>query len=154
MNNRKIKDIKFGEECEQLFLSKFKNVIKNSDNINDEIDFKHKNKKIIYELKSRKYNFGDCPDWKVGYNKLVYGYKNYVLKGYDFYIYMLFYDGLRYWKFNKNEIDKKMCGYCERVDRGRIEKKYYFNIKRELFKKSKIYMKAPKPSDPFEKCLL
>lgn len=28
MNNRKLQDLKFGEECEKLFLSKFKNVKK------------------------------------------------------------------------------------------------------------------------------
>jgi len=152
MNKVNKGDEEFGDKCEKLFLSKFKNVIKNSEDKNDEIDFKHKTKKIIYELKGRNYNFNHCEDWKVGYNKLIYADKNYI--GYKFYIYMLFYDGLWYWKFNKNEIEDKMCGYCDRVDRGKKETKYYFNIKRELFTKSKIDIKAPKPPDPFEKCLL
>ena len=152
MNKRNKEDEEFGDKCEKLFLSKFKNVIKNSEDKNDEIDFKHKTKKRIYELKGRKYNFNDCNDWKVGYNKLVCADKYY--QGYKFYIYMLFYDGLYYWRFNKNEIEKEMCGYCDRVDRGKKETNYYFNIKKELFTKSKIHIVAPKPPDPFEECLL
>lgn len=152
MNNRKKEDEDFGKLCEELFLSKFKYIIKNSNDKNDEIDFKHISKKIIYELKGRKYNFTDCNDWKVGFNKLICAYENY--KRYKFYIYMLFYDGLYYWKFNPKQIEKNMCGYCDRVDRGRKESNYYFNIKRELFTKSKIHIEAPKPKDPFEECLL
>ena len=50
MNNRKLQDLKFGEECEELFLSKFKNVKKKSNDKMDEIDFKHNTKKIIYTI--------------------------------------------------------------------------------------------------------
>ena len=155
MNNRKLQDLKFGEECEELFLSKFKNVKKKSNDKMDEIDFKHKTKKILYELKARKYNFTDCLDWKVGMNKLVYHQNN--NKNGKFYVYMLFYDGLYYWKYNEKQVHKNDCGWDERVDRGKKEKNYYFNIKRKLFKKSKYDIFAPKDMSNvknIDKCLI
>tara|TARA_R110000787_G_scaffold275311_2_gene383831 strand:- start:157 stop:627 length:471 start_codon:yes stop_codon:yes gene_type:complete len=142
MNLIKANDLKFGEVCEGIFLSVFKNYKKKSSNIMDAIDFKHKTKNKLAELKGRKYNFTDCKDWKVSMNKLTYHQK--YNKGGDFFVYMLFYDGLYFWKYNAKEVRKKDCGWDERVDRGKTEKNFYFNIKRELFKKSKYDIVAPK----------
>ena len=155
MNSRKTNDLKFGEVCEGIFLSVFKNYKKKSSNEMDEIDFKHKKKNKLAELKGRKYYFNDAKDWKVGVNKLRYHQKH--NKGGEFYVYMLFYDGLYYWKYNDKEVHKKDCGWDERVDRGRIEKHFYFNIKRELFKKSKYNIVAPKDMNNLkniEECLI
>ena len=116
-------------------------------------NIKKKNK--LAELKGRKYYFNDAKDWKVGVNKLRYHQKH--NKDGEFYVYMLFYDGLYYWKYNDKEVHKKDCGWDERVDRGRIEKHFYFNIKRELFKKSKYNIVAPKDMNNLkniEECLI
>ena len=70
---------------------------------------------------------------------------------------MLFYDGLYFWKYNEKEVHKKDCGWDSRVDRGKTEKNFYFNIKRELFKKSKYDIYAPKDMSDvknIEKCLI
>lgn len=155
MNYRKLQDLIFGDKCEKLFLSKFKNINKKSNNVMDEIDFKHKTKNILYELKGRKYNFEDCDDWKVSMNKLVYHQK--YNKGGKFYVYMMFHNGLYYWKYNEKQVHKKDCEFCVRVDRGKVEKNYYFNIKRELFKKSKYHICSPKDMSNIrniEKCLI
>ena len=123
MNNKKKSDLKFGDECEKIFLSKFKNIKKRSNNKMDEIDFiNKKNNKKLYELKGRQYNFTDG----------------------SFIVYMLFYDGLYYWKYNDKDVLKKYCSWETRNDRGKLERHYYFNIKRELFKKSKHNIYAPK----------
>ena len=155
MNLIKTKDLKFGEVCENIFLSVFKNYKKKSNNQMDEIDFKHKTKNKLAELKGRKYNFTDCKDWKVSMNKLIYHQKH--NKNGDFFVYMLFYDGLYFWKYNEKEVHKKDCGWDYRVDRGKTEKNFYFNIKRELFKKSKYDIYAPKDMSDvknIEKCLI
>ena len=155
MNLIKTKDLKFGEVCENIFLSVFKNYKKKSSNIMDAIDFKHKTKNKLAELKGRKYNFTDCKDWKVSMNKLIYHQKH--NKNGDFFVYMLFYDGLYFWKYNEKEVHKKDCGWDYRVDRGKTEKNFYFNIKRELFKKSKYDIYAPKDMSDvknIEKCLI
>ena len=143
MNKKKKSDLKFGDECEKIFLSKFKNIKKRSNNKMDEIDFiNKKNNKKLYELKGRQYNFTDQKDWMVGMNKLIHHQKNNI-DG-SFIVYMLFYDGLYYWKYNDKDVLKKYCSWETRNDRGKLEKHYYFNIKRELFKKSKHNIYAPK----------
>mgnify|MGYP000182552069 CR=1 FL=1 len=142
MNKRKVNDLSFGTKCEKLFLSKFKYIIKKSDNEMDEIDFKHNTKNILYELKSRKYDFEDCNDWKVSMNKLIYHQNN--NKNGKFYVYMMFHNGLYYWKYDEKQVHKKDCEWAVRVDRGKVERNFYFNIKRELFKKSKYNLCSPK----------
>tara|TARA_R110000787_G_scaffold245591_1_gene351415 strand:+ start:574 stop:1029 length:456 start_codon:yes stop_codon:yes gene_type:complete len=150
MNKRKKDDIIYGLKCEDIFLSKFKNYNKNSRF--DVIDFTHKNKNRIIELKSRKYNFNDCPDWKIGLNKINEGH-NYCKSGGEFYVYMMFFDGLYYWKYKRNKVLQKNIKLGERVDRGLLEKQLYLHINLLDFKKSKYNISCPKIPELFPDCI-
>ena len=135
LNKRKSKDLQRGEYCEKLFLSEFKNYVKRSAYLSDAIDFKHKRKKKNAELKSRDYNFNDCKDWKVGLNK-INDARRFFLDGGTTLIYMMFYDGLYFWKFHPDKINQKQISRDSRVDRGKIETGDYYNIKLGEFTKS------------------
>ena len=142
MNLRKRNDDYKGELCENLFLNKFTQYKKKSNNKFDTTDFKHKTKNKMIELKSRNYNFNHCNDWKVGLNKINEASK-YFKSGGSFYIYMMFYDGLYFWKFHPDKINQKQITKDKRVDRGKTEIGIHYNIKTTEFTKSKINICNP-----------
>ena len=94
-NLRKKQDIKMGIEVEnkllQLLLKQDKNWFKTKD-IYNVVDFVNEDKKIIGELKSRKYISNHCIDWQLGVNKIQ---KAEALRksGYNVIFYFAFYDG-------------------------------------------------------------
>jgi hypothetical protein len=147
-------DEKFGLECEKLFMIKFPHLKKIKDEFNT-FDFKYvnkKNKKYIYELKGRKYNFNShLKDWQIGVNKIKRA-KQYYEMGVNVYIYNMFYDGLYYWKYDPKRVDTdlylKMGG---RDDRNKNEKKLYYYIKSSCMKLSKKNVCSP---NPLNKCLI
>jgi len=147
MNKQKTKDLNLGGFCEQEFLKlygKRYNKLKNQFSI---IDFKHKKKKIIVELKARRYAFdGGIGDgaWQIGKNKIQKG-KQLLNKGYTFYIYMVFLDGLYYYKYDPETFEDDLyIAVGGRVDRDKNEEKDYYYIKKEKFKKAKHQFCVPK----------
>ena len=105
MNKQKTKDLNLGGFCEQEFLKLYGNRYNKLKNQFSVIDFKHKKKKIIVELKARRYAFdGGIGDgaWQIGKNKIQKG-KQLLNKGYTFYIYMVFLDGLYYYKYDLHQ---------------------------------------------------
>jgi len=154
VNNIKTSDLNLGEICEDLFLQSYKKY-KKSKNKNAIIDFKHKHKKKLIELKARKYKFNShLKDWQIGINKINKACE-YYNNGYSIYFYMMFYDGLYFWKYNPNKVKTDL--YLQlggRVDRGRDEQKQYYYIKSDCMKPARHQIKVPEPIDIFEECLL
>ena len=153
MNNNNTKDILFGFKCENVFLQKFKK-FKKLDKFN-EFDFFNKEKRTLIELKSRNYCFnGRLKDWQVGINKIDEARKL-KRRGYKIFFYMMFYDGLYYWKFKENKLqDDTYIKIGGRTDRDKNEEKDYVYIKSDVMKKSKINISVPLRVDPFEECLI
>ena len=116
--------------------------MKNSNNIFDTTDFKHKTKKKLIELKSRNYNFNDCKNWKIGLNKINEASKYYKIGGL-YYVYMMFLDGLYFWRFHPNKIKQAQISRDSRVDRGKKETNDYYNINLDEFTKSKFNLYNP-----------
>ncbi len=149
-----LKDESFGLKCEKLFHSKFP-TYKKTKNKNATFDFFNKQKKKVIELKTRRYRFNShLEDWQIGMNK-IYDAKKLFDMGYQVFFYMLFYDGLYYWKYHPDKVETdlyiKLGG---RVDRGKNEEKNYYYVKSSCMNKSKKDIQAPEPPDPFEKCLI
>lgn len=152
MNNR---DENFGKICEKLFHSKFTSYLKTK-NKNDIFDFINKKKKKIIELKSRRFRFiSHLKDWQIGINKIEKA-KLYYDNGYQVFFYMMFYDGLYYWKYHPDKLQTDLyIGIGGRVDRDKNEEKDYYYIKSDCMKKSKKDIKAPEPPNPFAgECLI
>ena len=152
MNNIKKKDLIMGKKCENMFLKIFTK-FKKLDKFN-KFDFINKKKKILIELKSRNYCFnGHLKDWQVGKNKIEEA-RRLSRDGYSIFFYMMFFDGLYYYKFNETNLYSdayiKIGG---RNDRDQNEEKDYVFIKSDVMKKSKIDLKVPLRPDPFEKCI-
>ena len=146
MNKQKTKDLTLGDFCEQQFLKLYGSRYKKLKNKFSIIDFKHKKKKKIIELKARRYAFnGGTGDgaWQIGKNKIEKG-KQLLNKGYTFYIYMVFLDGLYYYKYDPETFEDDLyIAIGGRVDRDVNEEKDYYYIKKEKFKKAKRQFSVP-----------
>lgn len=101
----------------------------NEKNDREVIDFRHNEKKIKIELKSRNFKYNDFDDWQVGLNKIEEMVKN---PEYTYFIFFLFYDGLYYWKFNlPNLINHCSCKEGGTTKRGVDETAMNVFIKKE-----------------------
>ena len=154
-NLRKEADIKMGIELENKLL-KFlkkqdKNWIKTKD-IYNVVDFVNEDKKIIGELKSRKYICSHCEDWQLGVNKIQRAEALYS-RGYKVIFYFAFYDGVWEWQYSPENLRADATiRDGGRVDRGinEIKKYYYISNEKMDFLTDKI--KVPK-IDPFPDCV-
>ncbi len=148
--NQKTKDLNLGDFCEREFLRLYGKRYKKIKNQFSVLDFKHKKKQIICELKARRYKFnGGSGDgaWQIGKNKIEKGKELYE-KGISFYIYMVFLDGLFFYRYDPDTFDDDL--YIDiggRVDRGKDEQKDYYYIKRDKFKKAKKQFCVPEKYD-------
>ena len=155
-NLRKTEDIKMGIELEEKFL-KFlqeqdKKWFKTKDKYNI-VDFVNEDKKIIGELKSRKYICGHCEDWMIGVNKIQRA-KELHKKGYKVGFYFAFYDGIWKWRYSpKNVRIDTTIRDGGRVDRNINEIKKYYYIPNNKMKFITDKIKVPK-IDPFPECVL
>ena len=126
----------------------------NEKNDREVIDFKHNEKKIKIELKSRNFNYNDFDDWQVGLNKIKEMAEN---PEYTYFIFFLFYDGLYYWKFNfANLINHCSCKEGGTTKRGTDETTMNVFIKKEhldLISKVVINERLEK-KDNDDECLL
>ena len=154
-NLRKEEDIKMGIELENKLLSflkkKDKNWFKTKD-IYNVVDFVNEDKKIIAELKSRKYICSHCEDWMIGVNKIQRAKLLYA-RGYKVIFYFAFYDGIWEWEYNPNNlrVDTTIRD-GGRVDRMKNEIKKYYYIPNEKMKLLTNEIKVPK-IDPFPECI-
>jgi hypothetical protein len=125
----------------------------NEKNDREVIDFKHSEKKIKIELKSRNFNYRDFPDWQVGLNKIREMTLN---PEYTYFIFFLFYDGLYYWKYNlPNLINHCSCKEGGTMKRGENEITDNVFIKREHLELiTKEVLNEPLEEDEDEGCLL
>lgn len=154
-NLRKETDIKMGIELEnkllQLLLKQDAGWIKTTD-IYNVVDFVNEDKKIIGELKSRKYICNHCEDWMIGVNKIQRAEALHS-RGYTVIFYFAFYDGVWSWKYTPENlrVDTTIRN-GGRVDRGinEIKKYYYISNEKMDFLTDKI--KVPK-IDPFPDCV-
>ena len=94
-------------------------------------DYIDNEKKIMFEIKSRKNNYNKYPSTMIGLNKYTYS-KN---TDYECYFIFNFLDGLYYYKVNDNTLNE--CSVCKggRKDRGRFEYNQYLYIPIELLNK-------------------
>jgi len=154
-NLRKEEDIKMGIELENkllLFLKKKdKNWIKTTD-IYNVVDFVNEDKKIIAELKSRKYICSHVSDWQIGINKIQKAEALYS-RGYKVIFYFAFYDGIWSWQYSpKNLREDATIRDGGRVDRMKNEIKKYYYIRNEKMDFLTDKIKVPK-IDPFPECV-
>ena len=145
--NQKNKDLNLGAFCEREFINLYGNKYRKTENQYNIIDFKHKKKKIVAELKARRYAFdGGIGDgaWQIGKNKISKG-KQLFNTGYTFFIYMAFLDGLYYYKYDPATFEDDLyIAPGGRVDRETNEEKDYYYIKKNKFKKAKHQFCVPK----------
>ena len=118
----------------------------------DVIDFKHNERNLKIELKSRNYKSNDFVDWQIGMNKIMEMIND---KENRYYVFFLFYDGLYKWDFHmKNLINQTTCKEGGTERRGKNERT-----------EDSVYIKAEyldlvtrkvvnEPLDDFEVCLL
>ena len=160
--NQKTKDLNLGDFCEREFLRLYGKRYKKIANQFSVLDFKHRKKDILCELKARRYYFdGGTGDgaWQIGKNKIEKGIQLYN-QGITFYIYMVFLDGLFFYRYDPDTFnDDLYIGKGGRVDRGKNEVKDYYYIKKEKFKKAKRQFCVPNNYDknPFnniQSCLV
>jgi len=154
-NLRKEEDIKMGIELENkllLFLKKKdKNWIKTTD-IYNVVDFVNEDKKIIAELKSRKYICSHCIDWQIGINKIQKAEALYS-RGYIVKFYFAFYDGIWYWQYSPENLRADATiRDGGRVDRMKNEIKKYYYIRNEKMDFLTDKIKVPK-IDMFPECI-
>lgn len=93
--------------------------------------FDFEGEKICVELKTRRNVYNKYPTTMIGKNKIDYCKD----KDKDFYFCFAFLDGLYFWKYNTNDLDK--FSYCKggRFDRGRAEINNYAYIPIEMLSK-------------------
>jgi hypothetical protein len=92
--------------------------------------FDYEGEKICVELKTRRNAYNKYPTTMIGINKLEYCED----KDKDFYFCFSFTDGLYYWKYDKNDLEKISYSKGGRRDRGRYEIKNYAYIPIEMLK--------------------
>jgi len=154
-NLRKETDIKNGLKLERKLLN-FLQIqdagwIKTTDMYNV-VDFVHDDKKIIGELKSRKYICSHCEDWQLGVNKIEKANALH-LRGYKVIFYFAFYDGVWKWEYSPENVRvDTTIRNGGRVDRmkNEIKKYYYISSEKMDFLTDKI--KVPK-IDMFPECI-
>ena len=154
-NLRKETDIKNGLKLEGKLLSflqkQDKNWFKTTD-IYNVIDFVNKDKKIIGELKSRKYICSHCEDWQIGINKIQKA-EALRTRGYKVIFYFAFYDGVWSWEYSPENLRADATiRNGGRVDRMKNEIKKYYYIRNEKMKLLTNEIKVPK-IDPFPECI-
>ncbi len=154
-NLRKEADIKMGGELENKLLNflmtQDEGWIKTTDMYNV-VDFVNEDKKIIGELKSRKYISNHVSDWMIGVNKIQRAEALYS-RGYKVIFYFAFYDGVWKWEYSPENVrvDTTLRN-GGRVDRGINEIKQYYYISNEKMDFLTDKIKVPK-IDPFPDCI-
>lgn len=93
--------------------------------------FDYEGEKICVELKTRRNVYNKYPTTMIGVNKLLYCKD----KDKEFYFCFLFTDGLYYWKYDVNDLEKLTYSKGGRSDRGRYEIKDYAYIPIEMLKR-------------------
>jgi len=146
MNKQKKKNLSLGAFCEREFLKLYGNKYRKTHNQYNVMDFKHKRKKSVIELKARRLPFyGGIGDgaWQIPKNKIEKGQQLFN-QGYSFFIYMVFLDGLYYYKYDPETFDDDLyIAVGGRVDRDKNEQKDYYYIKLDGFKKAKHQFCVP-----------
>jgi len=95
--------------------------------------FDYESDKNCVELKTRRNTYNKYPTTMIGKNKLDYCED----KDKDFYFCFDFTDGLYYWKYEKNDLEKFSYAKGGRFDRGRPELNNYAYIPIEMLMKIK-----------------
>ena len=124
MSIQKKKDLKFGLQSERkikpILEEHFKLSLKKSANKYSVYDYFTEDKKVYFELKSRRIHKNQYRDVMVGANKINAGLKL-IEEGCDVYICWKFTDKLCYYKIDKNTLKDEWKREGGRWDRGRDE---------------------------------
>ena len=93
--------------------------------------FDYESDKNCIELKTRRFVRNEYEDTMIGINKINFCDE----KDKDFYFCFSFTDGLFFWKYDKNDLDKLRYDIGGRRDRGRVEINDYAYIPIEMLTK-------------------